>query len=525
MLRTANAPDVIDVKALLRTHSKLDLDHERRLWALYEGGKTLNPKEFLPQAFSEPSDLYRERVGRSFYLNYLGQIVDSFTSNLFLEEPRVSVAGTDVMPDFYEGFLEACDEQRREPIHEFMAGVFTRTLVHRRAWVWADMPMAPTGDVVPNRAQQEARGDLDVYLMQVTAQDMLDWKCLSDGTLEWCVLYFTEEGRDAPWTKDPIRTHRWYVLTVDGTLLYEAEQVLKDGSDDFKSWKETAKARLADGYPVEHDLGRVPMVPITVPPALDVGDKLFTPAIKVFQLDNEVAWREHRNLLSMPVIQTKREFKQIIGTGHWLHLQPGDSYGFLESDGVAIEKAMESVDRIRTEMFRVVHQMAQALKAEAATAGRSGESKRRDSSPTVVVLDAMGKRMRADYAEVLQLVAQMRGEEDRYDWQVNGFDEFDVDAFADWLREQTASDALHIPSEGFKKSQAKKRMRRMDRDLTETELEQFDKEIDAHDYAAEAEAAMAPRGPAGNTGPRAAGFKAKAGAPGKKPGKAGKAAA
>jgi hypothetical protein len=78
------------IKQLNQTHPSLDVDAIERLRALYEGGHEFREKldTFLPKRHAEPVARYALRKQEAVYRNYVGPIIDFFTSLLFTARPE-----------------------------------------------------------------------------------------------------------------------------------------------------------------------------------------------------------------------------------------------------------------------------------------------------------------------------------------------------------------------------------------------------------------------------------------------------
>ena len=63
----------------------------RKYRDLYAGGEQmkLNASEYLTRRQKEPHDVYSERLGRVFYENYTGSIIDWYAATLFRREPQI----------------------------------------------------------------------------------------------------------------------------------------------------------------------------------------------------------------------------------------------------------------------------------------------------------------------------------------------------------------------------------------------------------------------------------------------------
>src|SRR5579863_5532235 len=69
----------------------------RRYSDLYAGGEQIRKRagQYLVQRHKEPTDIYYERLGRVFYENYIGSIIDWFAATLLRREPVIQMSGND----------------------------------------------------------------------------------------------------------------------------------------------------------------------------------------------------------------------------------------------------------------------------------------------------------------------------------------------------------------------------------------------------------------------------------------------
>ena len=65
------------------------LEALQRFRDLYVGGEQFkdNADRYLVKRQREPGDVYSERLGRAFYENYIGSIIDWYAATLFRREP------------------------------------------------------------------------------------------------------------------------------------------------------------------------------------------------------------------------------------------------------------------------------------------------------------------------------------------------------------------------------------------------------------------------------------------------------
>src|SRR5262249_13495474 len=64
---------------------------------LYAGGESFRARasEYLVRRNKEPGEVYSERLGRVFYENYIGSIVDWYAATLMRREPVMLFEGSD----------------------------------------------------------------------------------------------------------------------------------------------------------------------------------------------------------------------------------------------------------------------------------------------------------------------------------------------------------------------------------------------------------------------------------------------
>ena len=89
----------------------------RRYRDLYAGGERFrhNAAEYLVRRQKEPAEVYRERLARVFYENYLGSIVDWYMATLVRKEPGILYEGADERAKDFSNLLRA--ELRSEGNH------------------------------------------------------------------------------------------------------------------------------------------------------------------------------------------------------------------------------------------------------------------------------------------------------------------------------------------------------------------------------------------------------------------------
>ena len=125
---------------------------------LYAGGEQLraNASSYLVRRHKEPGEIYLERLGRVFYENYIGSIIDWFAATLMRCEPALLFDGSDPAAQaFYSAFSDDCD-LKGTSLTEFFRQRFVQTLVCGSSYVVVDFPRA-SGEA-RSRAEEDACG-------------------------------------------------------------------------------------------------------------------------------------------------------------------------------------------------------------------------------------------------------------------------------------------------------------------------------------------------------------------------------
>jgi hypothetical protein len=119
---------------------QIDTEHPeyRRLaptWAmyrdLYAGGQQFKHRaiNYLTRRQKEPLEVYSERLGRAFYENYIGSIVDWYGSTLFHREPSLQYdGGMESGRKFLSELQDNCD-RRGTTLSAFFQEAFRNSLV------------------------------------------------------------------------------------------------------------------------------------------------------------------------------------------------------------------------------------------------------------------------------------------------------------------------------------------------------------------------------------------------------------
>ena len=188
------------------TNQYIDQEHpeyaaKARMWRryrdLYAGGEQFrqNAAEYLVRRQKEGLDVYQERLGRVFYENYLGSIIDWYAATLVRREPVLDFEGNNESAKaFFAEFTENCD-LRRTTLTQFFKQQMVEALVCGKSYVVVDFPR-PDGPVL-TRAEEDASGRSRAYLVGYSADELINWSYDLNGELDWVVIrdLLPETGR------------------------------------------------------------------------------------------------------------------------------------------------------------------------------------------------------------------------------------------------------------------------------------------------------------------------------------------
>lgn len=223
---------------LLSTHP--DYDENINKWKKYgDCFESRDIYKYVHQHQRESDDMYKARVERGYFLNYVQSVAELFVAYMFhspvsrdpgsLQEDLKSVYDdADLCGNTYIAFLQdaAIDAQ-----------------VYGHVGILVDAPEAD--DIISEKERKES--NVRPYLTRFLPENILDWEMDKFGRFKWVKLELDDET-DREWDdehEDDIRTFLIWTKTS-----WEKWQVKGEGNDA----QETLIAADA------HDLGRVPFV-------------------------------------------------------------------------------------------------------------------------------------------------------------------------------------------------------------------------------------------------------------------------
>jgi hypothetical protein len=461
------------IKILNQRRPGHDLERIRRLYALAEGGPDWRKLvgEWLPKREVEPADVYTERKGLATYVNHAGGVLDLLAAMLFGEAPKIEglPAG-----DYYEQLINDCDGAGT-PWRRWWREAFADVLRGGRCWVWANLP--PAGEVEPaTRADEEALGRLDAFLVKVTAQQALDWGTDSRGALRWLLWLDVLEERA---TVEDKRGKVWRWTYVDDVQIRRWEWSPPEGSPKTEPDDDDLAKELP---PIAHGAGRLPLVEVALPPALWLMHRVEDATLAALRARNEHTWALHQGANELLVLSRKWDDQAPeLGHGHYLQIGPEESAEYLAPTGVAFQYLAADVEATREDLYRTLQAMALAADSDSQAARLSGESKAQDWQATQILLAAYQDQIVSSMQAAAELIVEVRGDTaDEDGVNVSGLDGWQSEDLQAFLLAVTQASEASRMSPTFRRTVAKRQAERILQDeVSPEDMETIRAEIDA----------------------------------------------
>jgi len=434
---------------------------------LYTGGEQFiaNADRYLIPRQKEPAAVYRERVSRAFYENYIGSIIDWYAATLFRREPILTFEGRDeAARRYFNELAEDCD-RRGSSLSDFFRRQVVEALVMGRSYIVIDFPKGPRP--AGSRAEEEAMGLSRGYFSEYPAESVIHWQKDERGEYEWVVLrgereIFDEETGEKKILRQWVKYDR---------CRYELWRQVQAGT------KRGPAVLEEEGLHGLAGVGRVPVFEFTLGDGMWLMNKAASLQLEHFNKSNALAWALTMGLFAMPVIYSDSEFKQVVGESYYVKLGKDDRFGWTEPEGHVYRIALENIDRLKEEIYRVCYMLHQAGGALSKNAALTGVSKQRDYLVTQEVLRGMGDRVKDTLKKLLRTLAEAR--QDDIQIGVSGLDEFDIGEFSSELEDAERLLRLGVPSPTLRAEVQKKLAIKYLCDASQEVKDRIAREIDA----------------------------------------------
>ncbi|MBV8069263.1 MAG: hypothetical protein JO270_05120 [Acidobacteriaceae bacterium] len=406
---------------------------------LYAGGQEFRNRaaDYLLRRQKEPLDVYAERLHRVFYENYIGSIIDWYTSTLFRREPSLDLAGGLASGrEFLTAFADDCDCNGTK-LSQFFRACFTDALITGQSHILLDFPRA--ADAPQNRAEEDLAGLSRAFLVRYEAEELINWSGNERGDYDWIVLRRRTERQPNASSSTIVRETHWYYYDRANYSIYRRAE-----SPEAQAPVELV-AQGAHGLARQR---RVPLFDLRVNGGLWLMNKAAHLQLEHFNKSNALGWAITMGLFAMPVIYTDREWNQIVGESYFLQLGPSDKFGWTEPDGKVYQIAAANLETLKEEIYRVCY-LSQASGEMNSGHAVSAVSKQLDFTITEEILRAYGAIVKDCLRRITGAISEAR--EDGVSVSVMGLDELDISDFGTELQQATSLLSLGIESPTLKR--------------------------------------------------------------------------
>ena len=392
--------------------------------------------------------------------------MDWYAATLFKREPVLTFEGASKRgKEFFAEFTDDCDVCGT-PLAELLRKQFIAALVHGRSYILVDFPKA--SQKVLTRAEEDALGLARAYLSGYTAHDLINWSRDDRGQFEWVVLRQVNAHRREFESSEERTETRWMYFDRENYRIYRSTEIQGKRSEP-ELVDEGAHGLCAEKI--------VPLFELKVSEGLWLLNKAALLQLEHFNKSNGLAYALSMGLFAMPVVYTERPWKEMIGESYYLHLGPGDRFGWTEPEGKVFQIAADNLTRLQEEVYRVCYLLHQALGSNSNGFAQSGLSKQRDFGITQEVLRAYGDMVKDFAKKILRAIGAVRQDELTID--VSGLDDFDIGDFSSDLADAERLLGMGIESPTLKAQVFKKLASKYLCDVRQELKDRINGEIDA----------------------------------------------
>ena len=463
----------LEYKVFKATHKQWKGDY----WHLCEqhargGGEVMSDAAFMEAVLRrnlvEDEAVWRERSARAVIKPYGAEIIGQLAATVFGDPLTIQIeAGEGDEPtkpdDEWAAWLENTARPgapRPVPFADHMRKVLDRCLVDGIAYTLVDFMRQSPGEPAPaSLAHADAMGLSWPYLVEVDPCAVTQWSDDDYGDLRWAVIKSTSCERTKLTDPDNMVTERYHVL---GRTDWSLWAITYDRNRYPQGPGDSEMVTLADSGP--HSFGRVPLVRHRVPNNLWAMDRMFPLLNDIVRGSSGYSWvRDKTNcptpFLKLQNLKTSEETpdstveQQGVGRGKSGPMKAGeiailgerDELGWSAPGVESLAEAREGVDATRTELYRVMDAMAQAIDPSASSNKQSGESKAMDATSKAILARALGKTpVREGAEDILRMVEAGRGAE-ATEWAIGGCDEVETETAADAVLDLGALELVTLP--------------------------------------------------------------------------------
>lgn len=463
----------LSVEVLNQTHPSYCEEELEQQRALYKGGADWHRhvRHWLPRHPQEAFPMWRHRQERATYENNAGPIVDLLAGGVFMRPPQVE----NIEGDWVQPFMADVDRCGNS-MNAWLEDRLIDAMQGQRAYGWVNLP--EVNGQPANRLQQETSGQLDAFLVDMQACDVIDWGHDSYGALQWLMHRRRESVRPSISSERVCRITWTY---IDGEVIRQW-QWTADSPRDHEPVKGTVVSAILD---IAHGFGEIPVAEIRLDDSMFIMGKLKDPAIALTRSQNDLDWSLYRAAHALLWIRSKWEpDTPLLAPGAFYKLgrdrEGADEMGYAEPSGVSFEHQAQRVTQQRHGMYRVVHQMAQSYDPNSGSRAQlSGESKAQDWRAAEIVMSAYADALRPFVTRVLRLVSRVKdGAKKMQTPRVGGLEGWHQEDLLPFLTATSLATEALMLSETFHRAVAKEQVRRVLPYMSEDTAQKIEAEID-----------------------------------------------
>jgi len=418
-----------------------------------KGGELFHSKirTFLPQNAMEPRAMYQQRSSQAHYHSHVGSITNLYVSWLFAADftvkPHKRGTSETFKPDPFYGIFQE-DVGDETTFSSFTRERFREALTTGKSYWLVELP-SDDGEEPQDKAAYDARNLGRASLKNIDNASVRDWECDAKGRLKWVNLYTMDMPRESVADTRTTIVETWCIY--DETYVTTYELAYEKGKKPGDNTEIAAK-----GPPLKHGFKRVPLMKLTMPEQLCIGEQTRDSQLEHFRLDNALSWLSRRTCYAQPVFKLEDGEKiPTMGAGYAIVMGIEDEFGWTSPPATPFDVLQKMVDAKRDSIYRVTHTMAQSVDNNAETVGRSADSKEIDAAATRIMLQAYATYVSKAIEETYETISEARGETE-YEWSVEGFSGYDTTTVASLIASTAMARSLGIPSQSFHKALSKK---------------------------------------------------------------------
>jgi hypothetical protein len=404
--------------------------------------------DVLAQAVNAGAKMWDARKRRAWYKPVVAGMIDFLAAAIFQAEPSVVAAeakenaaaptlaerllasienafgGYDGNTSSYWHALNRDADGAGQDLAAIMRDAGMEVMLHRRAYLAVRFPRVLADPAAATLQQQIAAGEYAAQLYLLRAADVDDWACDERGELLWLRIHRKDSVRSFPWKEPDTERHIWTYVTSEALYEYRAE-FPRDKPPPDKDL-----IALTGGQPQLHNLGAIPIIPVTIPEGLWIMERLAETVIELFNRQASLAWHLDQMAFAMLVIASDRNFSQLLVPDlSGLHLGKGESAQIVGPDAQMAGALERDIERLKQELFLELQAMVLIAAARDEQGRQSGVAKQRDFGSLSTLLGALASPLRDALERAVSVILKVRrgaGLDLKTIVAVQGMDKYDV---------------------------------------------------------------------------------------------------